>query len=391
VDNDLLSKSPIGQIVPVQGDYGLHDKFACWAFLAAPLPEDIEGLTSQTWALISAASTALGRLDQETKGLEDPQLLIYPTLFREALTTSALEGTYGQLSDLLETRLSGNQIESQEIREIYAYLEAARGAFKSVETRSISVAMLCDVQREILAQTKKPFRDVGEVRKHHVWIGDEGQPIGEARFVPAPGDDRLKAGLEELVDWIGRESVLPPVLRAAMAHYQFETLHPFGDGNGRVGRLIVILQLLRSKSIAEPVITVSPWFNERKQQYKDQLLALSCTGDWNPWVAFFCNAIIDQSQALIEGAEHIDNWLKESTKTIHQRRWTGIIHDVLKDLASWPKLTVTSTAEKYEITQVSATSIVNHLCDIGILTETTGRSYGRVFVAQEIMDIVEAI
>ena len=391
MDNELLSKSPIGQIVPVQGDYGLHEKFACWAYLASPLPDDIANLTSATWAKISEASTALGRLDQETKGLEDPQLLIYPTLFREALTTSALEGTYGQLSDLLETRLPGNQMESQEIKEIYAYLEAARAAFKSVETRPISVAMLCDIQREIFAQTKRTFRDLGAVRKHHVWIGDEGQPISEARFVPAPGDDRVKAGLEALVDWISQDSVLPPVLRAAMAHYQFETLHPFGDGNGRVGRLVIILQLLRANSVAEPVITVSPWFNDRKQEYKDQLLALSCTGDWNPWITFFCDAIIDQSKALIQGAEHIDLWLKVSTKAIHQRRWAGVIHEVLKDLAAWPKLTVTSTAEKYGITQVTATSVVNHLCDIGVLTETTGKTYGRVFVAQQIMDIVEAI
>jgi Fic family protein len=251
--------------------------------------------------------------------------------------------------------------------------------------------MLCDIQREIFTKTNKTTRDIGEIRKHHVWIGDEGLPITEARFVPAPGDDRLKSGLDDLVDWIGRDSDLPPVLRAAMTHYQFETLHPFSDGNGRIGRLVIILQLLRSKSVAEPVITVSPWFNDRKQQYKDHLLELSCTGDWNPWVTFFCDAIIDQSQALITGAEHIDSWLKETTKNILQRRWTGTIHEVVKDLAAWPKLTISSTAEKYSVAPITATTIVNHLCEIGVLTETTGRSYGRVFVAQEVMDIVEAI
>jgi Fic family protein len=225
-----------------------------------------------------------------------------------------------------------------------------------------------------------------------VWIGEKGRPIEEARFVPAPGDDRLRAGIEAWERWVQTNHPhLPPVLRAALAHYQFETLHPFGDGNGRIGRLIVVLQLLNAASIQHPAITVSPWFLRRRVEYQDQMLALSSTGAWDPWVQFFCQAIREQSEALIVGAKELVHWLDESRRKVHERRWTGAIHGLLEGLIEWPVTTIADTATRYGVTTMNATRMVNHLVEIGVLEELTGRTYGRVFGATYVMRTVEGI
>ena len=176
-----------------------------------------------------------------------------------------------------------------------------------------------------------------------------------------------------------------------MAHYQFETLHPFGDGNGRLGRLVVVLQLLRSGTIQQPAITLSPWFLRNRAEYQEQLLAVSCTGNWNPWIRFFCQAVSVQSASLIAGAQRLLDWLSDSRRKLDERRWTGTIHKVLAGLIEWPVTTVSDTAARHEVSQVNAARMINHLVEVEILTELTGKSYGRSFGARDVMEIVEQI
>jgi Fic family protein len=302
-----------------------------------------------------------------------------------------MEGTYGQLSELLESELTSAPYQSPEISEISAYVDAALGAFKAIQSRPITIGLLCDIQSEMFKQSQKAPVGLGAIRNHQVWIGDANQSIDDARFVPVPGTDLLRSGLEQFTQWIEEESDLPPVLRVAMAHYQFETLHPFSDGNGRIGRLIIILQLLRYGAVQEPAITVSPWFRRHQKEYQDQLLRLSSTGDWDTWIRFFCTAITAQSYSLINGAESLERWLINATEVVVKKRWVGSIHEVLRDLTEWPVLTVSSTAKKYGLTAVAASRIINHLCEANILTETTGGTYGRRYEATGVIDIVDEI
>ena len=232
----------------------------------------------------------------------------------------------------------------------------------------------------------------GEPRHEQVWIGPSGRPIYEARFVPPPPGDQLRGALEAWATWVNtKHEHLPPVLRAAMAHYQFETIHPFSDGNGRIGRLVIVLQLLQSGSIKEPAVTVSPWFLRRRSEYQDSLLAVSRTGDWSPWVEFFCAAVAAQCSSLLRGAVQLTEWLEASRRTLHERRWSGAIHRLLEDLVEWPVVTIAFTADRYKVSVVNATRMVNHLVEIGVLQELTGKSYGRVFGAKYVMDTVESI
>jgi Fic family protein len=355
------------------------------------LPEDVD-LESLSWRKVADASSALGRLDQALAQLADPKLLIRPALFREALDTSALEGTVGILRDLLEAQLPSPRYLSAETKEINAYVDVAMTAFGAVGQRRLSIGFLSEMQAQLFSESDDKPDDIGQSRRSQVWIGEKNRPIQEARFVPPPADDRLQSGLDAWERWVQDEHAhLAPVVLAAMAHYQFETLHPFGDGNGRLGRLVVVLQLLRSGMIQQPAITLSPWLLRHRAEYQEHLLGVSCTGNWNPWIQFFCEAIRAQCTALISGADDLLQWLSDSRRKLDERRYTGIIHRVLAGLIERPVTTISDTAARYEVSQVSATRMINHLVEVGILAEMTGRSYGRTFGAVDVMGIVERI
>jgi Fic family protein len=391
LDIDRLGRSPVGELVPVQGSDARHGEFAYFAFLPAPLPDDLS-LESKTWAEVANASMALGRLDQVCAQLPDPGLLIRPALFREALDTSALEGTVGVLRELLEAQLPSAQFLSPETIEIKAYVDVATSAFDMIKDRPVSISFISELQSRLFRDLPNKPADPGQLRKGIVWIGPQDRPIEEARFVPPPADDRLRAGLESWEKWVQADHAhLAPVLRVALAHYQFEALHPYNDGNGRLGRLIVVLQLLHAGAIRQPAITLSPWLLRHRQEYQEHLLAVSCTGDWNPWVCFLCQAISAQSGSLIKGAQDLLNWLTQSRAIVDEKRWTGTIHKVLSDLVEWPVTTVSNTASRYQVSPMHATRMINRLTEVGILRELTGKSYGRTFGATEVMEVVDRI
>ncbi len=176
-----------------------------------------------------------------------------------------------------------------------------------------------------------------------------------------------------------------------MAHYQFEALHPFADGNGRVGRLLIVLQLLKAGAIPEPALTLSPWLLRRREQYQDQLLRLSQTGDWNPWVSFFCEAIVDQCAAHVEITGRLMDWLADVRDKLHASRWGGVIHRIVEGLIEWPVITHAFAAEKYGVSVPAAKSAIDRLVRIGVLQELTGRSYRRVFGAVDVINAVESL
>ena len=268
MDIARLQGSPVGRLVAITGtDPRTLRPYDHFAFVPHPLPGTVD-LAQETWTAVTDAAAALGRLKQACAYLPNPQLLIAPALTKEAQATSALEGTYGTLPDVLEARLPGFTPRSPEIREINAYEQMARLAFDWIQEREITVGMLCDLQKILAAGARRPSLDPGQVRRHQVIIGPEGCEFHESRFIPPPAGDQLRAGLDEWQTWINQDHSLPVVVRAALAHYQFETLHPFNDGNGRVGRLVIGLQLVRDGTLDSPSLTISPWLLRRPSSTK---------------------------------------------------------------------------------------------------------------------------
>jgi Fic family protein len=383
VDVTALDSSPIGNLVPIRGHDGrFGENYDHWAYVPKPLPSILE-LSPRTWRAVSDAMLSLGRLDQAGRQLPNPALLRRPTLRREAQATSALEGTYAPLSEVLEVDPDDAEpgSRSPELREVLNYVRAAEYAYEVVQERGISVGLLLDIHRLLVAGTRADGTMAGAVRNHQVVIGPPGSRVADARFVPPPPGTDLEIAVRDWADWVAGDSDLPVIVRAALAHYQFEVLHPFNDGNGRIGRLLIVLQLLRDGALHEPLLTVSPWFEARRREYQDRLGRLSENGDWDDWVAFFAAGIGAQAESTT-GHE-------ETRARARGHGLRGLAVDLVESLIARPILTTGWVAARHMVSRQAATNAIARLVDAGILVETTGRSYGRVFAAEAVIRILE--
>jgi len=391
MDEVALRSSPVGQLVPISGHDGrFGEDYDHWAFVPDPLPTLVD-LSPATWRLVGDAMLSLGRLDQAGRQVPNPALLRRPTLRREAQSTSALEGTYAPLSEVLEADPDDLHPtpRSPELREVLNYVRAAEHAYAVVREREISVGLLGELHRLLVAGTAADGSMAGTVRTHQVVIGPPGSRVTEARFVPPPPGLDLEIGLRDWVDWVEGPSQLPVVVRAALAHYQFEALHPFNDGNGRIGRLLIVLQLLRGGVLHEPLLTVSPWFEARRREYQDRLRGVSETGSWDAWVAFFADGVAAQAASTTEKVSQLLVYQEQTRALARQRGIRGVAIDVIEGLIARPILTSGWLADVHGVTRQAAINAIGRLVDAGILRETTGGEYGRVFAADAVIQILE--
>jgi Fic family protein len=391
VDLERLAQSPIGELIPITSpDPVTHELVAGHAFLPQPLPTTIE-LSTATWTRANAATAALARLDGAARLVPNPTLLRRPTLRREAQSTSALEGTHAPFEDVLAADRDDSQNLSAAINEILNFERMAELAFSWPEERRLTLAMLGELQATLVAGTVGQLSDAGGLRDRIVVIGARGRPLDEARFVPPPPGDQLRAGVEALLAWMFDPPDLPTVVRAAMAHYQFETLHPFSDGNGRIGRLLVIVQLLRGAVIHEPLLVVSPWFEVRRDEYQDALLRLSIDGDWDAWIAFFAEGVAAaaaESQAKVEKLVALQTRLRSRVQDSGKR---GKAEQLAADLVGVPYLTVSDVASRYALSAQGATNIVRALVELRILSAESGLRGTRgaqMYSAPDVLNVI---
>lgn len=391
MDEAALRSSPIGRLVPISGHDGrFGEDYDHWAFVPDPLPSIVD-LSAPTWRLVGDAMLNLGRLDQAGRQVPNPALLRRSTLRREAQSTSALEGTYAPLSEVLEVDPDDLHPapRSPELREVLNYVRAAEHAYAVVREREISISLLGELHRLLVAGTPADGSMAGIVRTHQVVIGPAGARVTEARFVPPPPGLDLDIALRDWVGWVEGPSQLPVVVRTALAHYQFEALHPFNDGNGRIGRLLIVLQLLRDGVLHEPVLTVSPWFEARRREYQERLRGVSETGDWDEWVAFFADGVAAQAASTTEKVTQLLAYQEGTRALARQRGIRGLGVDVIEGLIARPILTSGWVAGAHGVSRQAAINAIGRLVDAGILRETTGGTYGRVFAAEAVIQILE--
>lgn len=378
--------------MPVVGpDPATHEMVEGQAFLPARLPTELT-LSTGTWNTINAATAALARLDGAARLIPRPALLRRPTLRREAQSTSALEGTYAPFADVLAADREDRRHMTAEVREVLNFEEMAELAFSWPEERALTLNMLGELQSTLVQGTAGELADAGGLRDRIVVIGSPGRPLEEARFVPPPPGDQLRAEVEALLNWIAAPPPLPTVVQTAMAHYQFESLHPYSDGNGRLGRLLVIVQLLRGAVIREPLLVVSPWFEQRRDRYQDELLALSCDGDWDRWIAFFAEGVAASaaaSQTKVEDLVALQQRLREEVQRAGKR---GAAERLAADLVGDPYLRGREIADRYDLSRQGALSAIRTLVDLDILEDTgsVDSHNARIYVAPEVVRIVSS-
>jgi Fic family protein len=388
VDIAAIRSSPVGELVPISGnDPRTGQHFDHMAFMPAPLPEAIE-LDTSTWHLVLEAATGLSKLDQAGRQIPAPGLLRRPAIRREAQSTSALEGTYAAFTDLLEAEQEEGEPYGA-IRELLNYVEAAEHAFDWIVERRITLPMLGQLQKTLVEGTPGDLTDAGGIRDRQVVVGSPGGSIEDARYVPPPPGDRLKAGVEEMLRWMDSASEINPVVRASLAHYQFEALHPFSDGNGRIGRLLVVLQLMQDGVLRDPLLVVSPWFETRRRAYQDQLLSVSQTGDFDSWVAFFCEGLQAQADATLERVERLLAYQQQLRDACRERNIRGVASRMAEDLIGNPLLRPSRAAKEYGVSYQAANKAIARLANEGIIEEMTGRRYGRIFRSPGVLEILQ--
>lgn len=270
------------------------------------------------------------------------------------------------------------------------YVVAAEHAIDAVlGRRPVSVGLVCESHRILVRDTASDGADAGRLRSVPVVIGPPGCAVADARFVPPPADDRLDSGLRAWADWMGQAHDLPVVVLAALAHYQFETLHPFNDGNGRLGRLVVLLQLLASGELRHPLLDLSAWLEPRRRSYQDALFDVSRSGAWSPWVTFFARAVCAQATRTVTRIEELQVEASRIRETLRSHRVQGVALAIAEDLLAQPVVSATWAARVYEVSYPSANSAMARLEGLGILREVTGRRYARVFHAPDLLAILE--
>ncbi len=377
----------MGHLVPISGvDQRTGQGYDYWAFVPNPLPETIQ-LQPATWTQVAITEAALARLDQASQQIPDAALLRGPALRREAQSTSALEGTYAPFEEVLESDIENREQLPLEVREVLNFVVAAELGCSWEPERALTSGFIGTLQRTLVQGTRDEHSDSGRVRDRQVVVGPRNAPIAEARFVPPPPGEPLRADFEQWVEWVATPRDLPLVVRAAMAHYQFETLHPFSDGNGRIGRLLVVLQVIRGGPLGEPILVVSPWFEDRRDDYQAGLLELSRTGDWDSWIQFFATGIAaaaDSTRLRIDG---LLSWRDNALTAVREHGISGVAERLAGELIGKPLLTAPGVAQEHQISRQAAINALRRLVEVNLVVEVD-RNGRKMFRAPQVIELL---
>ena len=352
------------------------------AFMPAPLPPRPPlAMSGELQALLSQADRALGRLDGSVLTLPNPDLFVFMYVRKEAVLSSQIEGTQSSLHDLLaaEADLFDEQ-RPRDVDEVVNYVRAMNHGLARLEELPVSVRLVREIHAELLRGVRGGRLTPGELRRSQNWIGPAGCTLNTATFVPPPHEEVPQA-LGDLERFLHADDDLPPVVKIALAHVQFETIHPFLDGNGRVGRLLITFLLTERGVLHKPVLYLSHYFRKHRQTYYDHLQAVRDHGTWEAWLKFFLSGVCEVAQEAAETARNIQLLRKRHRRAITEglERAAGNGHRVLESLFKRPIVTVSDVKALTGTTYVAANALVARLADLGLLVEMTGYARNRRF------------
>lgn len=355
------------------------------AFIPSPLPPNpAVKIAGELQLLLSQADRALGRLDGSVQTLPNPDLFIFMYVRKEAVLSSQIEGTQSSLQDLLAAEahiLSADR--PRDVDEVVNYVRAMNYGLSRLAELPVSVRLIREIHAELLEGVRGSQLTPGELRTTQNWIGPGGCTLNEATFVPPPPHEVPQA-LSDLERFLHNDTQLPLLIKIGMAHAQFETIHPFLDGNGRVGRLLIAFLLCEQQVLLKPVLYLSYYFKRYRQQYYEQLQSVRDTGDWEQWLAFFLRGVIEVSQQATDTARRVLSLREEHRRRITEDlgRSAGNGHRVLEYLYEHPIVSVNEVQELIGTSYPAANDLVGRLVDGDILHEFTGQARNRRFIYQ---------
>jgi Fic family protein len=352
------------------------------AFMPATLPpQPAVDLGGALTGLLSAADRSLGRLDGSVLTLPNPDLFVFMYVRKEAVLSSQIEGTQSSLQDLLaaEADLFDANL-PRDVDEVLNYVRAMNHGLERLAELPVSIRLIREIHEELMRGVRGGRLQPGDLRTSQNWIGPPGSTISTAAFVPPP-PHVVPEALSDLERFVHAADDLPPLVKIALAHVQFETIHPFLDGNGRVGRLLITFLLTERGVLHKPVLYLSHYFRQHRQAYYDRLQAVRDRGDWEGWLAFFLRGVSEVADEAAETARRILLLREEhrSAITQHMGRTAGNGHKVLESLFDRPIVKVGDVQAMTGTTYAAANNLVARLVDLGVLSEMTGYTRNRRF------------
>jgi Fic family protein len=373
-----ITNTPTGQIVKSPNGYT--------SFVPNLLPPDIQWNTQLVNAL-SRADFLLGKLAREGGKLPNPHLLIRPFITREAVLSSKIEGTQATIGEILAASAGINvQRNPDDLQEVHNYITALDYAIKRLNEFPLSLRVIKEIHHHLMQGVRGSHATPGEFRRSQNWIGTPGCTLNTAKFVP-PSPEYLMECLGEFEKFL-HERTLPPLIHTAFCHYQFEAIHPFLDGNGRIGRLLITLLLIDQKILEAPILYLSAFFEATRDEYYKQLYNVSAKGTWNEWLVYFLNGIALQTEDVLSRAERI-NELLNTWKIRVASNSSNIPMLIVERFAVNPYLTTKKIAEEFKIAYSTAQRGLQKLEKAGIIQQMNSNKRDKIYCATEILIILE--
>lgn len=354
------------------------------AFFPAPLPVSLD-YPQQTVSKLVRATAALHRLEGATRGLTSITMLTAPYVRLEAVLSSRIEGTFTTVDQLLEFEAAGASRGSDDLMEVYHHLRALDHAVGRLDELPLSSRLIRETHRILMQDVRGQHATPGDFRTTQNWIGPPGSSLNTARFIPPPPAE-AKAAMGELETFL-HDRRLPDLIAIGLAHYQFEVIHPFVDGNGRIGRLLIILMLLERGILTQPVLYPSAFFEQRRADYYRLLSYTSATSDPFPWLDFFLDGLAAVAADATGRTERLVALQQRIRQQLLDARSTSTALRLAEALFSLPLLSIATAAESLDVAYATAQRAVNNLTAAGVLEEITGRRRNRLYAARGVLEI----
>lgn len=382
MDIRAFEKSPSGRIRKTPEGY--------WAFLPNPLPpKNMPEFKGNLLMILSDAERELGNLNGFLQLLPNPDLIMAPYIRREAVLSSRIEGTRSSLSDLFYYEISGAAKDTSDVREVLNYVFALREGIRQLKKIPLSLRLIRHIHATLMKNVRGNFATPGEFRKTQNWIGPPGSTLNTAVYVPPPAHEMMDC----LRDWerfLHEQDTLPPLVKCGLIHAHFEAIHPFLDGNGRVGRLLIPFYLFEKGHLAHPALYLSGFFEEHRREYYEYLLAVNQIGNWEGWLTLFLNGFTAQSRKAVDCANKLLNKLESYRKLLREKKNKKRLEIIVESLFKNPYTTTNHIMELIPVVFNTAKTDLAELVRLGILRETTGHRRGKVFCAEEILKIINS-
>lgn len=378
-------KNAFGKVVQVDGVNG--DQYN--VFIPNPLPPNIE-FDEELVLILSRAEEKLGKLSGICLTLPSPNLLIIPYLRKEAIMSTRIEGTRISMQEVLLSEAKEREEKTKDAQEVVNYINTVNYALTKIEKSPINVELIKEMHKVLMEGVRGDDKAPGEFREVQNWIGSELSKVSDANFVP-PNPEAVPKLMEDLIEYLNTEHNVPVLVRCALMHYQFETIHPFCDGNGRIGRSLITVYLCKKKKIIKPLLYISEFFEKHRLEYNELLLKTGQTGKFEGWIKFFLKAVEVQSEDASVRAHKL-LYLRESyRKRVQREAQSSDILNIIDYLFSNPFITVKKAQHILDVTYPTGKKYVEKLAEYEILKEANRLQREKTFVAYEIYEIIKDI